>query len=191
MSIEKQIGEKILSLRMFKNIPREEVADQCEMTTEQLKSIEEKGIVPSLGVLIKIARALGVRLGTFLDGEEDTGPVISRKNQQQQTASFSNKNSEARTHLDFYNLAENKAGRHMEPFVVDIKPSRGPDYILSSHEGEEFIYVLNGNVEITYGNDTFTLEQGDSIYYDSIISHHVHAAGDQPAQILGVIYTPY
>lgn len=80
----------------------------------------------------------------------------------------------------------------MEPFVIEISPSdEGENFILSTHEGEEFIYVLNGIIEINYGQNTYILEEGDSIYYDSIVAHHVHAADNHKAQILGVIYTPY
>ena len=79
-----------------------------------------------------------------------------------------------------------------EPFLIDVAPSEdGVDFVLSTHEGEEFIYVLEGILEINYGKNTYILEEGDSIYYDSIVAHHVHAAADNTAKILGVIYTPY
>ena len=51
--------------------------------------------------------------------------------------------------------------------------------------------VMKGTMEISYGKHTYLLEEGDSIYYDSIVAHHVHAAADNTAKILGVIYTPY
>ena len=78
----------------------------------------------------------------------------------------------------------------MEPFIVEIEPSSLPDYKLSSHEGEEFIFVLDGSVEINYGKEIYLLNQGDSIYLDSIVAHNVHAGGDAPAKILAVIYYP-
>ena len=94
--------------------------------------------------------------------------------------------------MDYHSLSQDKSGRHMEPFLIEIAPSEeGEDFILSTHEGEEFIYVLNGVVEINYGKNTYILEEGDSIYYDSIVAHHVHAAADNRARILGVVYTPY
>lgn len=77
------------------------------------------------------------------------------------------------------------------PSDRDRSSEEGEDFILSTHEGEEFIYVLNGVVEINYGKNTYILEEGDSIYYDSIVAHHVHAAADNKARILGVVYTPY
>ena len=78
----------------------------------------------------------------------------------------------------------------MEPFIVDIEPAVESDYKLSSHEGEEFIYVLKGNIEINYGKDTYQLAEGDSIYLDSVVAHNVHAAGNQPAKIMAVVYYP-
>lgn len=80
----------------------------------------------------------------------------------------------------------------MEPFMIDVAPSaEGESFVPSSHEGEEFIYVLEGKLEIVYGKNTYQLEAGDSIYYDSIVAHHVHAAKGSSARILGVVYTPY
>jgi len=76
----------------------------------------------------------------------------------------------------------------MEPFLIDIYPSSAQDTKLSAHEGEEFIYVLSGEIEIVYGTETYRLGAGDSIYYDSIVAHHVHCSGDRPAQMLAVVY---
>jgi quercetin dioxygenase-like cupin family protein len=93
--------------------------------------------------------------------------------------------------MSYYALSQDKSGRHMEPFLIDVMPAKDADFDFSSHEGEEFIYVMEGIIEINYGQDTYLLEEGDSIYYDSIVAHHVHAGNDSQAKILGVIYTPY
>jgi quercetin dioxygenase-like cupin family protein len=79
----------------------------------------------------------------------------------------------------------------MEPFVIDVHPAAENRFELSSHEGEEFIYVLAGALEINYGKKTYRVETGDSIYYDSIVPHHVHAADNKDARILAVIYAPH
>ena len=69
----------------------------------------------------------------------------------------------------------------MEPFIIDVAATDDSDFVLSSHEGEEFIMVMEGTMEISYGKNTYLLEEGDSIYYDSIVPHHVHAyEGRQP-----------
>lgn len=78
----------------------------------------------------------------------------------------------------------------MEPFLIDVTPTDDNAFVLSSHEGEEFILVLSGKMEISYGQNTYFLEEGDSIYYDSIVPHHVHGYQGQAAKILAVIYTP-
>jgi quercetin dioxygenase-like cupin family protein len=78
----------------------------------------------------------------------------------------------------------------MEPFIIDIHPSPEESHKLSSHEGEEFIYVLSGEIEIFYGKETLKLNAGDSIYYDSIVPHDVHVAGEKDARIMAVVYAP-
>ena len=78
----------------------------------------------------------------------------------------------------------------MEPFIIDIDANEENQFTLSAHEGEEFIMVLKGVLEINYGKSTYALEEGDTIYYDSIVPHHVHAFEGQEARILAVIYTP-
>ena len=71
-----------------------------------------------------------------------------------------------------------------------INAMNDADFVLSSHEGEEFIYVMEGTMEISYGQSSYLLNEGDSIYYDSIVPHHVHAYQGQEAKILAVVYTP-
>jgi transcriptional regulator with XRE-family HTH domain len=185
------IGDKIRQYREMRNITREELAINANLSPDQLQKVEEEDIVPSLGPLIRIARALGVRIGTFLDDAGQVGPVVVRSGTEQSSISFASSDPATRQHLNFYALAADKAGRHMEPFIVEIRPGHEPDYKLSSHEGEEFIFVMEGEIEINYGKEIYRLGKGDSIYYDSIVSHNVHAGSDQPAKILAIVYTPY
>lgn len=190
MKTKNSLGSKIKDYREFRQISRTDLALKANLDENQLECIEEKGIVPSLGHLIKITRALGVRIGTFLDDQDQIGPVVVRSGTEKSSVSFSTKNESTREHLSFYSLAQDKSGRHMEPFMIDIEPSAHSDYKLSSHEGEEFIYVLKGKVEINYGKEVYLLNEGDSIYLDSIVAHNVHAAANQKAKILGVVYYP-
>ncbi len=184
------VGEKILTLCIDKNLSFEDISERTGLTIQQIETIVNIEEIPSLAPLIKIARALGVRLGTFLDDIETTGPVVHRQADKREPVTFSSQLSTSSSHLDFFSLAGNKSGRHMEPFLIDINPSVKHEAILSSHEGEEFIYVLQGVVKINYGNETYLLEAGDSIYYDSIVEHLVTSAGDNPAKIVAVVYTP-
>lgn len=185
------IGSRIKSIRESKSLAIEEVSLRSGLSTNQITLIEENQNQPSLAPLIKIARVLGVRLGTFLDDNENLGPVICKNGEQPQGVSFSSTTASSHNNLIFSPLAQSKAERHMEPFLIEIDSASNDGYQLSTHEGEEFIYVLEGQIEITYGKSAYTLDQGDSIYYDSIVEHNVHAANQSKAKILAVVYTPY
>jgi transcriptional regulator with XRE-family HTH domain len=185
------VGSKIKGIRESKSLSVEEIAERSGLSVEQVNSIENDENLPSLGPLIKIARALGVRLGTFLDDSDALGPVVCRAEEHNNSISFSNDASDARKNMEYFSLAKEKAGRHMEPFIIDIQPSEEKDFKLSAHEGEEFIYVLNGELEIEYGKEKYLLKEGDSIYYDSIVKHHVHGVAGKAARILALVYIPF
>jgi quercetin dioxygenase-like cupin family protein len=105
---------------------------------------------------------------------------------------FSGKDPNATSsNLDFYSMGAGKRDRHMEPFLIDVKPRSGEAPPLSAHEGEEFIYVLSGAIQINYGKTTYELNAGESIYYDSVVPHDVRAKNKETARILAVIYAPY
>ncbi|MDD2380061.1 MAG: XRE family transcriptional regulator [Mariniphaga sp.] len=187
---KKILGSKIREFREFRQTSREDLALKANLDIKQLECIEEKGVMPSLGHLIKISRALGVRIGTFLDDQQQIGPVIVRAGEEKSSLSFSTKDDSTREHLNFFSLAQDKSSRHMEPFIVEIEPSKESDYKLSTHEGEEFIYVLEGSIEINYGKEIYHIKKGDTIYLDSVVAHNVHAAENKPSKILAVVYTP-
>ena len=191
MTIEITVGEKIKQIREMKKVSLEELASRSGMDITLVQKIEQEKHVPSLAPLVKIARALGVRLGTFLDDSDSFGPVVVRSGEYQKGARFTSQSSETREHLNFFSLAFDKAGRNMEPFIVEIEPGQKSDYMLSSHEGEEFIYVLEGEIEINYGKEVYRLAKGDSIYLDSIVLHNVHAGNSMSAKILAVVYAPF
>jgi len=191
-------GERIAELRNTYSISRETLAERSGIPVQLIASIEEQGQIPDLSPLIKISRALGVRLGTLLDDHEQLGPVITRAGGAAEAARFvtglpekqSGQDAGVQKHqgLTFKALASDKNGRHMEPFIVDIEPDAVQEK--SIHEGEEFIHVVVGKLSLEYGTESYILETGDSIYYDSIVPHRVLAAEGAPARILAVIYSP-
>ena len=185
------VGPKITSIRQNKNVTIEELAERCGFSIKMMEKIEKGETLPSLGHLIKVARVLGVRLGTFLDDHDLLGPVLSRKGESKEGTSFSTSNYETGSGLIFHPLAGEKSGRHFEPFLIDVNPSPSSGTHLSAHEGEEFIFVLSGEIEISYGKKNYHLTEGDSIYYDSVVDHHVHSANNGPAKILAIVYAPF
>jgi transcriptional regulator with XRE-family HTH domain len=183
------IGPRIRQLREQRQYALDTLAQHSGCSVEMIAAIESGDLVPSLTPLLRIARGLGVRLGTLLDDQSQDGPSIVRKGDPGPALHFSgNDPARKRSTLDFHPLAPHKAARNMEPFRIEVHPATGP-VALNEHEGEEFIFVLSGRIEIRYGKDTHQLDAGDSIYYESVVPHHVHALGGD-AQILAVVYAP-
>jgi transcriptional regulator with XRE-family HTH domain len=198
MPVKHSPGERIAELRKTYSVSRETLAERSGLPVELIRRIEEESHIPDLAPLVKISRALGVRLGTLLDDHEELGPVITRAGTAGDAARFitgipeshkpTTQPDEGHQGLTFKALAADKNGRHMEPFIVDIEPNA--EQSKSTHEGEEFIYVLSGNLALEYGSMSDTLHEGDSVYYDSIVPHRVFSADNKPVRILAVIYTP-
>jgi len=189
MISEKKVGDKIKALRKSYQISLDELVERTGIDKAQLEQIEDNQHLPALALLTKIAKALGVRLGTLLDQETELGPVINRKKQEKRVIHFADRVQESAL-LDFYSLAEQKSGRNMDPFLIDIEPNASEKQTFNSHEGEEFIFVLKGQLHILYGTNEYTLNAGDSIYYDSIIEHSVGTANTEPAKVLAIVYSP-
>ncbi|MDR2103129.1 MAG: XRE family transcriptional regulator [Treponema sp.] len=210
MAAKNTPGKRISELCKTYSITREALAERSGLDIELIRRIEEEGHIPDLAPLVKISRALGVRLGTLMDDHEELGPVITRSQEAETTTRFvtglpetgpGNSSTEGagksegkpagapvRRGLNFKALAADKGGRHMEPFIVDIEAEASQEK--STHEGEEFIHVLAGRLSLEYGKDAKILEAGDSVYYDSIVPHRLLSADKNPVRILAVIYTP-
>ena len=188
---DNRIGTKITTLREALQLSRDELAERCDCDASVIAGLEEGALAPSLAPLIKITRALGVRLGTLLDDDTHVGPVVTRKDAAEEVARLKSlETSSDAGVLDFFSLAEGKTSRHMEPFMIAVNPGEDGHHALSSHEGEEFVYVLNGQIEVEYGKDLYVMSPGDSIYYDSIVPHQLRCHGDVAARILAVVYAP-
>ncbi|MBN1381465.1 MAG: helix-turn-helix transcriptional regulator [Deltaproteobacteria bacterium] len=182
-------GKKIKQLREARNFSIEQLAERSKTDKKFIEELESDQRVPSVAPLLKIARGLGVRLSTFLDDDPVSGAVVVRAGESQTALEFSGLGPYCVSTLEFRPLARNKKDRRMEPFIIDVQPSVPEENTFSIHEGEEFIYVLQGEIEVLYGDDRYVLGVGDSIYYDSPTPHQVQAAGDREAQILAVIYS--
>ncbi len=187
MAIQK-LGARVKRYREEKGLSQEELAAAASLSVQVIKELEEESIYPSLAPVQKVARALGIRLGTFMDDVSVSDPLIVRKAKREDDLTMhKSKDKEAAFH--FHSLGKGKADRNMEPFVIEMKPEAEADRKLSSHEGEEFILVTQGKVLLRYGKDDSVLEAGDTAYYNSIVPHYVGAM-DGEAQIYAVIYYP-
>ena len=158
MKTEK-VGQRIRTFMTQKDMSLEALAQRTGLETGFLSTIIEEDVYPSLGPLLKIARALDLRLGTFLDDQTSSDPLVVRRGERKQELSML-RGKDKPVALKFYSLGSGKSDRHMEPFYVELLPESEKARDLSSHEGEEFIVVYAGRVEISYGTEIYLLEAG-------------------------------
>ena len=184
-----KLGARIKKWRENQAMSRQQLAEATGLTEQFIMTLEEENLCPSIGPLQKIARALNVRLGTFMDDQISRDPIISRKDDRKIDLSMQRAHGK-RASFIFHSLAHGKSDRAMEPFFVEILPEPETDRKLSSHQGEEFIMLQYGRLKIIYGKETFVLEPGDTIYYNSIVPHYVGTDGSAPAGIYAVLYNP-
>jgi transcriptional regulator with XRE-family HTH domain len=184
---EVRVGEKIKQLRENKALSLKEVADLTGFSTALLSQMENHLVSPSLGTLIKLAKAYGVRVGDFLGETEGEPFAIVRKDERRKVSRFASKEGVKYGYL-YESLGFDKKDRHMEPFIVTLEPATLKISKTSVHDGEEFIFVLEGEMEVILGDHRDILYPGDSIYYDSSIPHRVQCHQDKLTRILAVLY---
>jgi uncharacterized RmlC-like cupin family protein/DNA-binding XRE family transcriptional regulator len=186
-------ASRLAALRRERNFTTDELASRSGVSKEEISAIESGGLSPSIAPLVKLSRALGVRLGTFLDDAGGEGPALCRGGKAPEVLRASGQVSPKAGAMSFFSLAKDKSGRSMEPFLVEIRPVPGVEAKPSTHEGEEFIYLLEGEIEVRYGSETLILAAGDSIYYDSVVPHQViaRAGATAPAKLIAVVYAPF
>jgi transcriptional regulator with XRE-family HTH domain len=186
MPSPEKLGTRIRTYRERLGLTPEELAKNTGLDIVLLKNIEENKAYPAIGILVKLSRALGQRLGTFMDDQFIEDPLIVRANERKEDTEGRGAGPD---HAHYYALGKGKTDRHMDPFYIEF--SGVGEKSLSSHEGEEFIIVVSGKVELIYGKQTFTLGPGDSMYYNSVVPHHVGSATEGPATIYAAVYTPF
>ncbi len=192
MSEDNKLGSKIVALREAHHLSAQDLADRCGLDLEMVEGLEKGELPPSLAPLIKITRALGVRLGTLMDDDDHLGPAYLDAEQMQEVTRMRSleTNSDAGD-LRYFSLAAGHPSRHMDPFIITISPSGEVDHELVGHEGEEWLFGMEGEIEIEYGKELYILHPGESIYYDSIVPHQVRAHEGQEAKFLACVYTPF
>ena len=187
-SPELSVGEKIRELRENKGLSLQEMGNRTGYSSAVLSQVENHMVSPPLGALIKIAKALEVNVGTFFGGEAGESYAIVRKDERPRISRFASKEGVSYGY-SYESLGFDKKDRHMEPFLVTLEPATVKSEKLSAHEGEEFIFVLEGTMEAILETHKDILYPGDCIYYDSTIPHKVQCHHDAPTRILAVIWT--
>ncbi len=178
----KQIGERLKGLREVLNIPAEEVAELCEISLDHYLKIESGEADPSVYRLSKISKRYGIDLDVLLFGEEPRmkGYYVTRKGQGPEI--------DRNNQYKYQSLAVGFKDRKVNPFMVQVDPLPGdkkPNK--NGHDGQEYDYVIEGQLEVTIEEKVMVLNPGDSIYFDSKKSHCFRSLNNEPAKFLCII----
>ena len=188
MSKNIQIGERIKSLRTRKQMSLDEASKESGIPQSIISGIEDLSVSPPLGDIISLAKAFHVSVGEVLGDSADSPFCIVRSDDRKTVSRFSSASGKSGGY-SYESLGHQKQNRQMEPFLVTLTPVEDPQLVEpNQHVGEEFLFVLEGLVEIRLAGHTDVLNPGDSIYYDSNLPHVVSCHGNDPATILAVIY---
>jgi quercetin dioxygenase-like cupin family protein len=177
---KKSFGFRMRSLRKDLAVSLGTLANDTGCSVERLEKIESDEILPTVSEVIRISKALSVDPGSFLSAEEEE---LAKK---RKLASF-----EKRTDAYSYTpLTPGAKTKHMKAFLVHIDPHSDHEMVEYQHEGEEFIYVLKGTLEVLVGEHSQTLEAGGSVHFNSAIRHRLRNVSESPMDLIVVVYTP-
>lgn len=179
-------GDRIRRIREERGLSIKDLSSRTGIDIAALRRIESSETIPALGQLVRLGRALDMKMGYLVSPGIDKPITVVRKEERRPVS----RHGETKSILCGYSyesLAPEKADRFMEPFIVTLVPTEAEDF--STHAGQEFLFVLKGEIKVQVGDRTDFLKTGDAAYYDSVEPHFVRCVGTSPAQIVAVLYT--
>ena len=186
------VGKRIQRMREVQDLSVAQVAQLTGLDADFLEAVEQGGAIPSIGVVLKVSRALGSRMGQLIhEGgpRPDIFSIVPAGDGQAVDRQSTPLPKTGQGYIYRSLLSADMRGQGMEPFLVTFEPEAASTVEAMTHEGEEFIYVLSGTLELVYEDDTYTLKKGDSLYIDHSWPHAIRGIGKTPPQALAVIYS--
>lgn len=176
-------GDMLRITREKRGFSLDELSTRTGISPDALAQLEAGESMLPLGQLIKLSKALSLRMADVIAPGQEPFTIV--RSDQGQSFSRFGKVREASYGYEYQSLAAGKKDRVMEPFIITLHPSGADEP--SCHDGQEFIYVLEGEMEVLIGGIRDILKPGDAVYYDSTSTHLVKAHGGKPAKILAVL----
>lgn len=176
-----ELSQRIKQRRLDLGLSLEEAAAAAGQTRSWLSKVENFRITPSLPALARVAEALRVPLSTLLEGLDAKPRIVLTKHDDRRAIRRDPQNSD----IVYQGLVAGRADRRMNPFLLEI-PAGGGRSVARPHEGEEFLLVLRGRVALDYGDESFVLEEGDSLYFDAEVPHRLSNPHRARAEVLCV-----
>lgn len=175
-----EIGAKLKTLRVAKRLTQEELADRAELSKGFISQLERDLTSPSIATLVDILQCLGTNLKDFFNDEEDDQIVFKKEDY------FEKTDYELGNRIEW--IIPNAQKNEMEPIRLTLA-SGGSTYPDLPHEGEEFGYVISGNITIHIGNKSFKAKKGESYYFTPSEKHYLEA-GKNGATVIWVSSPP-
>lgn len=172
-------GAMVRQLREARGWSAEELAQKTGQTPDFIDQVESDRMSPPVGFIISMAKAMEVDPGAFLSKEERTA-IRDRRAQafHQRTHNYS-----------YTTLTPDAEASHLRAFMVTIDPHLAHKPVAYKHEGEEFIYVMTGDLEFTLGSKVYKLKAGESIHFNSDTPHKLKSVSSEPTRCLVALYT--
>ena len=159
------VGKKIRRLRKAEGLTLKELAEKVQLSESFLSQVERGITSPSITSLKRIGNILGATIASFFEsGLEEGKTLFFSRNQ---TEGLRSELSKAR----FFLLGPRTRRALMAPYVIEMEPGSTEGSRPYSHQGEEFVMVLEGTVEIKAKGETYLLRKGDAVYFDSSFPH--------------------
>ncbi len=178
------VGARIAAMRKERGLSLEKLSEMTGFDVKTLSGIEENTVQPQLGTIMRLSKALDGALSRLVSGQGTRTFEITRRGERKPVARSTTAQG-AKKLYTYQGLAADVHGRNMEPLMVELEAAEKPE--VSVHDGEEFIFVLSGAALLVIGEESFTLEPGDSVYYLSTTPHAIAGCGGK-ATILAVLY---
>lgn len=182
------IGRRIRELRKNKALTIKEMASGIGLSVGLISQIENEQVTPAISTLMKISSFLGVDITHFFQAEETRELFTVVRGKERFTSSRRGVGEKFDLGYAYEALAFKQAKKRMEPFIVTFDLKEKGNMAFFSHEGEEFIYIMEGKVEFCIEDKTTVLEENDSLYFDSSKLHGYRAVGRHPCKALVVVY---
>lgn len=181
------IGAKIKALRLARKKTLQDVADDTGFSPALISQIENNNVSPPIATLSKIARVLGVRVGYFFRDEGPEGAYEVTRREERPVVTRVISPTGGRHGYVYHALTHRKRDKLMEPFLLMVDPGAREEETQYSHEGEEFLLILEGEAELLLENERIVLREGDSVYFESSARHRLLAHGQTGAKVLAVL----
>lgn len=173
----KTTGNKVKTARQERGLTVQKLAGQASISDEYLEWLEDGQVEPPVSLLIQLARLLQLDSSTFLADDVSLPKRLEEATKRTK-------------HYSYQTLTPPEVDKHLMAFSVTIPPKTAHEGVGYKHEGEEFVYVLSGEVDLTIEEEKRKLKAKECHRFNANLNHHLSNPGEEEAQLLVILYIP-